>query len=312
MQPTAVLRRRALSVLVALVVPLATLRAQGAELPAGPAGDAIREGRKLASQGKLEDALKEYMKAMSADGKLYEAHVATGNTLDLLGRYGDARKHLAVAIDLASPEQKGGALRNMAFSYAFEQDCANAVKYARQAYDLEVAKPDFESAAGVANELGRLCLESGDTKTAQEWYKTGYDAAMKQPVLPDSAKDLWNFRWHNALARIAARKGDKAAAMMHVGHAKGFLDKGTNPGQVAFLPYLTGYVAYYTGDMTTAITDLRKAQQGDPMNLALLALALEKTGDSAAAMELWKKVMTMNNHNPTNAFARPIARKKIS
>lgn len=311
MLTAAVLRRRTFAVLVALAAPVATVRAQDAELPAGPAGDAVREGRKLASQGKLDDALKEFMKAMSADGKLFEAHLATGTTLDLLVRYGDARKHLAVAIDLATPEQKGSALRNMAFSYGFEQDCPNAVKYSRQAYDLEVAKPDFEGAAGVANELGRVCLESGDTKTAQEWYKTGYDAAMKQPVLSDSAKDLWNFRWHNALARIAARKGDKAAAMMHVGHAKGFLDKGTNPGQLPFLPYLTGYVAFYTGDMTTAIADLRKAQQGDPLNLAVLALAYEKNGDNATAMELWKKIMTITNHNPTNAFARPLARKKI-
>ncbi len=307
------LRALALTALavVAVLLPVGTLRAQGAPLPAGPAGDAVREGRKLANQGKHEEALKEYAKALAADPKMYEANLSSGVALDLLGRYSDARKYLATAIEVAKPEAKGGALRNMAFSYAFEQDCGNSVKFAKQAFDAEVAKGDLDAAAGVANELARLCLESGDLKVAQEWYKTGYDAAMKQSVLPDSAKDLWNFRWHNALARLSARKGDKAQALMHVGHAKGFLDKGTNPGQLSFMPYLTGYVAFFGGDMTTAITELKQAQQNDPFVLSLLAQAYEKTGDKAAAMELWKKIMTINIHNPTNAFARPLARKRV-
>ncbi len=311
MLPVAVLRRYSLVALALVATPLATLRAQGATLPAGPAGDAVREGRKLASEGKHEDALKAYGRALSVDPKMYEANLSSGAALDLLGRYGEARKYLQTAIDVATPQVKGTPLRNMAFSYAFERDCPNAVLYAKQAYEVELMKPDLNGAAEVANELGRICLESGDVKVAQEWYKTGYDAAMKQPALSDSAKDLWNFRWHNALARIAARKGDKAQALMHVGHAKGFLDKGTNPGQLSFMPYLTGYVAFYTGDMPSAIAELKQAQQGDPFNLALLAQAYEKTGDSATAMELWKKIMTITNHNPTNAFARPMARKKI-
>ena len=306
-------RRRFLTAALLLAAPLTALPAQApaASQPQGPTWDAVREGRKLANQGKLGDALAEYAKALQLDPKMYEANLSSGAALDLLGRYAEARTFLQTAVDVAKPEVRGTPLRNMAFSYAFEKDCANAVKYAKQAYEVELAKPDMNGAAEVANELGRICLESEDVKVAAEWYQKGYDAAMKQPVLPDSAKDLWNFRWHNALARIAARKGDKTAALMHVGHAKGFLDKGTNPGQAAFMPYLSGYVAFFTGDMAAALTDLKQAQQNDPFILALMAQAYEKTGDRAAAMELWKKIMTINNHNPTNAFARPMARKRV-
>jgi tetratricopeptide (TPR) repeat protein len=77
------------------------------------------------------------------------------------------------------------------------------------------------------------------------------------------------------------------------------------------MPYLTGYVAYYGGDYKTAISDLQKANQEDPFILVLQAQAYEKMGDAAKAKEYYGKVMANNGHGPTNAFARPIARKKL-
>lgn len=77
-------------------------------------------------------------------------------------------------------------------------------------------------------------------------------------------------------------------------------------------PYLTGYVAFYNGDYKTAIAELQKADQRDPLNLVLLAQAYEKPGDAAAAMDFYRKVLESNGHSPTNAFARPLAKKKLA
>ncbi len=79
-----------------------------------------------------------------------------------------------------------------------------------------------------------------------------------------------------------------------------------------FYPYLTGYVALYAGDYKTAIAELQKADQHDPFILSLLAQAFEKLGDNAQAMEYYRKVLASNAHNPTNAFARPLAKKKVA
>jgi hypothetical protein len=35
-------------------------------------------------------------------------------------------------------------------------------------------------------------------------------------------------------------------------------------------------------------------------------------GDAARAKEYYRKVMTNNGHGSTNAFARPVARKKLA
>jgi hypothetical protein len=41
------------------------------------------------------------------------------------------------------------------------------------------------------------------------------------------------------------------------------------------------------------------------------AESYEKTGDGNQAMELYRKIMTFNTHNPPNAFARPVAEQKL-
>jgi tetratricopeptide (TPR) repeat protein len=278
---------------------------------AGDAADLVKQARKLNSEGKQDEALALYQQALRVSPNLVDAHLGAGAALDLKGQYDQARQHFTKAIELATPENKNGALRNMAFSYAFERKVNEAARYEQTAFDSLMAQQKFTDAAGVANELARIYLESGDVDNAAKWYKTGYDTAFRKTDLKDAEKDLWNFRWEHAQARIAARRGQAAAAQKHVAAAKALLDKGTNSDQAPFYPYLTGYVAFYGGDYKTAISELQKADQRDPFILVLLAQAYEKSGDKTQATEYYRKALASNIHNPTNAFARPIAKQKL-
>jgi Flp pilus assembly protein TadD len=274
--------------------------------------DLIKQARKLNNEGQQDQALAIFNKLLQADPNIYEAHLGAGIVLDLQGKYDEARRHLAKAIEVAPPESKPQAMRNMAFSYAFERKADEAAKYEQPLYDQNIAKNNFFSAGETANELARIYLESGDLDNAQNWYQKGHEAALKQADIKPAAVDLWNFRWEHALARLAARRGYSAEAQKHAAAAKAILDKGTNPEQAPFFPYLEGYVAYYLGDYKTAITSLQKADQRDPFILVLLAQAYEKSGDKSQATDYYRKVLAVNFHNPTNAFARPLAKKKLS
>lgn len=300
--------------LASLVVGV-TCMWQAARAQAAPPDDAqalVKQGQKLNSEGKQDEALKLYAQALEKSPNLYEAHLESGVALDLKGDYAAAREHLKKAIEVAPADQKNRALRVMAFSYAFESNSAEAEKYEKPVFDALLAKLDFEGAAGVANELARIKLESGDIDGAANWYKTGYDTAMRKVDLKDTDKDLWAFRWAHAQARIAARRGQSSEAQKQVASAKAALQKANNPNQAQFFPYLTGYVAFYGGDYKTAITELEKASQEDPFILMLIAQSYEKGGDAARAREYYGKVMANNGHGPTNAFARPVARKKLA
>jgi tetratricopeptide (TPR) repeat protein len=291
---------------------------QAAQTPAAQqsktedAAELVRQGEELAKSGKPDEALALYERAVELNPNLYQAQLFMGVALDLQGKYEEARKHLAKAIELASQEQTVQALRVMAVSYAFERNMAKVSEYEKRAFDLQSNWKQYAEAAGTADELGRIYLEFGDLDQAFQWYQTGNTTASKIPNLTPAQKDLWNFRWNAALARIAARRGQHDQAQQYLVMCKTYLDKGDNPDQMQFYPYLAGYVALYTGDYSTAIKELQLANQKDPFVLSLLAQVYEKLGDKAHARDYYQKIMLINAHNPSSAFARPIARKYLA
>ena len=197
-----------------------------------------------------------------------------GVQLDLNGQYAEARQRFKQAIDAgATPQTRAPGIRAMAMSYAFESDCVGATPYSTQLYDMYLADKDFYNAGEMLNELARVCIEAGAFDAAEKWYRMGREAGLQEPNISAARRDLWEFRTEHALARLAIRRGNKAEAERHVDAAKGILDKGTNPDQAIFLPYLTGYVALYSGDNTTALSELQRANQRDPFILCLMGQA---------------------------------------
>jgi len=297
-----------------LLLAISSAAQQTAPTPApapGSPADLVEQGEKLSRAGKQDDALALYRQALEESPDLYQAHLAAGMALDLKGDYTEAREHFTKAIAVAPEDSKAQALRSMAFSYAFEGNASKAAQFETQVFEARQAKNDWVGAAETCTELARMYLESGDTEHAYKWYKMGYETVGRKPDLSDADKSLWLFRWENAQARIAARRGQSPQAQQHVAAAKTALDKANNPGQARFFPYLTGYVAFYTGDYKTAIAELQKADQHDPFILVLLGQAYEKSGDSAQAKDYYRRVLEINSHNPTSAFSRPLAKKKL-
>jgi tetratricopeptide (TPR) repeat protein len=278
----------------------------------GSAEDLVQQGEKLSREGKQDEALALYRQALDKSPTLYEAHLEAGIALDLKGEYTEAREHLAKAIEYAPEASKQQALRTMAISYVFEGNAFKASEPEMQVFNARLAKSDSVGAAETCNELARIYLESGDSDHAYKWYKMGYETVAHKADLSDTDKNLWLFRWESAQARIAARRGNAQEAQQHVAAAKAALDKANNPDQARFYPYLVGYVAFYTGDYKTAIAELQKADQHDPLNLELLGEAYEKSGNAAQAKSYYQKVLEINFHSPTNAFARPLAKKKLA
>ena len=272
----------------------------------------VKQGEALASDGKTEQALELYRKALDLDPDYYLGQLFTGVVLDLQGNYEEARQHLAKAIQLASEQQAAQALRVMAVSYAFERNTAKAAEYEKRAFDMQSNWKQYADAAATADELARIYLESGDYEDAYHWYETGHTTGLKIPNLTPAQKDLWEFRWEAAQARIAARRGQIEQAKQHLAACKALIDKADNPDQAVFYPYLAGYVALYGADYPTAIKQLQLANQKDPFVLCMLAQTYEKLGDTAHARDYYQKVMAINTHNPSNAFARPMARQKLA
>jgi tetratricopeptide (TPR) repeat protein len=292
--------------------PASPQSAQPPQSKAQEAMDLVKQGQKLSADGKLDEAVALYQQAVEVDPNLYDSQLYVGVGLDLQGKYEEARQHLAKAIALASEQQTSQALRVMAVSYAFQRNTDKAAEYERRAFDLQYNWKDYADAAGTADELARIYLESGDLDNAYQWYQTGHLTALKNPQITSAEKDLWDFRWEAALARISARRGQFDEARKHLVAAKAILDKNGNPDQLRFYPYLAGYVALYAGDYKTAIAELQEVPFADPFTYSLLAEAYDKSGDTAKAVEYYRKIVTLNMHNPSGAFSRPEAKEKLA
>jgi FKBP-type peptidyl-prolyl cis-trans isomerase/uncharacterized damage-inducible protein DinB len=251
--------------------------------------------------------------------------IREGSRLDLEGKTAEAKKAFQKAIDSApDPAAKANAQRSMAMSYAFDGDCKNTGKYEQMVIDYwktqESAAPAnaFYQEGEMANEAARVCIDNGDFNEAERWYKLGRELGLKEPNIPAGRKDVWEFRTENALARLAARRGNKAEAQKHVAAAAKIIDhlKTVDDAlynqQKVFLPYLTGYVALFTGDTKTALADLQQGNTNDAFMQCLIGMAYEKNGEKEKAMEWYRKASAVTSHNPPAAFAKPLTRKKLA
>jgi tetratricopeptide (TPR) repeat protein len=247
-----------------------------------------------------------------------------GVQLDLEGKGAEARAAFQKEIDTAStPAGKANAERAMAMSWAFEGDCRKTAEYEDRVIEYwktqESAAPEnaFYQQGEMADEAARVCIDNGDFETARQLYKKGHDLGVKQPNIAPGRKDLWEYRWEHAEARLAAREGNKAEAEKHVTAARSILEdmKGKDwklyEQQKNFMPYLTGYVALYAGDPQTALTDLENANPNDASVQCLMGVAYEKLGQKDKATEMYKKAGAVRGHNPPAAFAHSFTRKKL-
>ena len=117
----------------------------------------VKQGQDLNADGKLDEAIALYQKALQLVPDLYDAQLYMGVALDLQGKYAEARQHLAKAIELASEAQTTQSLRVMAVSYAFEHNTAKASEHERRAYDLQYNWSRYGDAAATCSWALEAC-----------------------------------------------------------------------------------------------------------------------------------------------------------
>jgi tetratricopeptide (TPR) repeat protein len=307
----------AIILLAAAVVP--------GQAPRGPQGESLRRAQQLLREQKFDEALAAYQEELKSSPNSVSALRGAATVLDHMGRGKEARADFQKVLDgAATPRAKADAHRDIANSYGFEGDCANAGKYEQLVIDYwetrETEEPGnaYYQQGEMANEAARYCIDAGNLDGAEKWYRTGHDLGLKEPNISVGRKDLWEFRTEHALARLAARRGRKADAQKHVEAAKAALDRiqaadaGLYQQQSGFWPYLTGYVALYTGDYQRAMDDLQKASQNDAFIQCLIGMTYERLKQPEKAREAYRRAASLAGaHNPPSGAARRITREKV-
>jgi tetratricopeptide (TPR) repeat protein len=252
--------------------------------------------------------------------------IREASRLDSDGKHAEARARFQQLIDSTStPADRAAAQRRMAMSYGFTGDCASAIKYEEMviAYwvtrEREEPQNAFYQQGEMANEAARVCIDAGSLDEAERMYKRGAELGNREPEPRTHPRSLWDYRTAHAMARLAARRGNKVEAERQVAAARRALDGDTAMArqQERFFPYLVGYVALYTNDLAKAEAELTRslAMEGnddDPFQHVLLAMTYEKQGRAEEAKAMYQKAYDLaGGHNPPAVFSRPFARKKL-
>ena len=264
--------------------------------------------------------------AQGAAPSPFRQAIREATRLDSDGRHTEARARFQQLIDSAStPADRAAAQRRMAMSYGFTGDCASAIRYEEMviAYwvtrEREEPQNAFYQQGEMANEAARVCIDAGNLDEAERMYQRGAELGNKEPEPRTHPRSLWDYRTAHAMARLAARRGNKPEAERQVAAARRALDGDTAMArpQERFFPYLVGYVALYTNDLAKAEAELTRslAMEGnddDPFQHVLLAMTYEKQGRADEAKALYQKAYDLaTGHNPPAVFSRPFARKKL-
>ena len=280
---------------------------------AAEAADLVKQAAKLEFGETWKEALTLYRQAVEKNPSQFDAYLGIGRILDVEGQYEEARQNIQKGIDAAPENGLSPALSTMAVAFAFEGKAAESAKYYQQVFDRQMKANAPDAAAGTANALARVYLETGDLANAEKWYRTGYETSQKIEKLTPEDKDLWEMRWQHAQARIAARGKRFDVARKHAAAVKAIVDRGNlDEGQIANYPHLLGYIAFYEGKYDAAIAELSKAEQQDPFVSSLLAQAYELNKNPTQARELYARILTQRGHSLQAAFAMPLARRKMA
>lgn len=248
----------------------------------------------------------------------------TAQRLDAEGKHGEARALFQTLIANApDPAAKAAATRRLAMSYGYDGNCAKVIELEEQVIAYWVTRREAEpqnahyQEGEMANEAARVCVDHGFLDEGLRMYRRGSELGNREPEPRTHPKSLWDFRLAHAEARVAARKGDAAAAARWVGDARRALDSDPKmaENQAQYLPYLEGYVALFTGDLTTAEARFLQAtaeMDRDPFQVVLLGLTYERMGQQTKANELFERAYTMaTGSNPPNVYSRAFTKKKL-
>jgi tetratricopeptide (TPR) repeat protein len=188
-------------------------------------------GKALARQGKTEEAIGHYMKALQLKPDLPEAHNNLGNALARQGKDEEAIDHYTKALQLKP--NFAGAHNNLGNVLEHQGRINEAFYHYSMAIQL---KPDFGDAHF---NLGTLLAQQGKSKEAIAQFSQALQ------VKPDSAQV------HNSLGALLARQGELSKAIEHFREAlriKPGFRKAQRNLQIALQEVARGGEAQESGD----------------------------------------------------------------
>jgi tetratricopeptide (TPR) repeat protein len=259
----------------------------------------------LLKEGKFDDSITQYRKALSIDPNFLASH--QGIAMDLLYS-GKAAEALAELDNIAKKARNDGETRTGLFAttvvHVDQGQWAKALAGVDQQYALGEKTGDVPAMAGDLNLKGNILLETGkpaDALAAFERSLKTIEGSSLSREIKDNNRRLIHFN----RARVAIARKDFATAKTEAEEFQKGAEASNNPNQVKLAHELTGQIALAEKDWDKALAELQQANQQNPQNLYRMCQAHQGKGEKDKASELCSKAAGFNSLPQLNyAFIR--------
>jgi tetratricopeptide (TPR) repeat protein len=263
----------------------------------------------LLKEGKFEDSITQYRKALAIDPNFLASHTGIAANLMYMGKPDEAAAELA---NITKKARNDGERRNALFALTVLHvdggKMAKALASVDKQYALGEKTKDIPAMAGDLQLKGNILLEMGkaaDAKTAFERsLKTIEDSSLSQEIKDNNKRVI-----HNNLARVALVKKDLDAAKTEAEEFRKGAEASNNPAQVRLAHELTGMIALAEKDYDKALAELQQSSLQNARNLYRMCEAYQGKGDKEKAKELCTRAAEFNSLPQLNyAFIRTKAK----
>jgi tetratricopeptide (TPR) repeat protein len=264
----------------------------------------------LLKEGKYDEAIVQYRKALSVDSMFVLSHYNIAAPMVYLGRHADARKECDELLRRAMDDgQRAIAYFGIAASYADEGNLDEAVKTIEESNTLSEKIGDVATEAGNYALIGLLRLEQGKYDDALAAYQKSVSLVqssdLSAAIKAANERNLFYFK-----ARKAALTGDPKAAQAWADSFAVRCQAAGSPNALLAMHELNGIVALAAKQYPKAVAELKQGPAQNGYDLYRVALAYEGMGDRAHAVVQMTAAANINSVlNFNDTLARQKAKK---
>ena len=254
--------------------------------------------------GKFDESITQYRKALAVDPSFIASLSGIGDNLMFKGDFVKARETYEQQFQKA-PNINGriGALNNIAASYVYEGNTAEALKALDRLRTVAEKENQTPGVIGAHNTASLILLEANRIEDASAHLDKA-NQVRDASSLPAPVKDGGRIVATLGRARILAAQKKPDAAAAEVAKVTPQIEQRKNPFEERFRHQTLGLLELEQGRYQQALDHLAKAGLTDPYVLYYQAVAHEKKGDSEAASKLYTRVANWNSTSLGHAIVR--------
>lgn len=263
----------------------------------------------LLKEGKFDDSITQYRKALAIDPNFLNAHQGIAADLMYLGRPREAEAELANITKKARTDgERRLALFALTVLHLDGGNMTRALSKVDEQYALGEKTGDVPAMSGDLNLKGNVLLEMGKPADALAAFERGLKT-IEESNLSQEIKDNNRRLIHFNRARVALVRKDLPTARTEAEEFRKGAEASNNPNQVKLAHEVAGQIALAEKDYDKALAELQQANQQNPQNLYRMCQAHRGKGDKEKARELCTKAAEFNSLPALNyAFVRTKAK----